>query len=148
MINWTFVCRNSSNSKASIEDSLSGVSTGSKKTNTATLRSIVEMTRKKNMYGQSNQATDGDKRLSHNGAPEVAQNKLALFNKIYKKSKQPVPPTKEEVVKFELVEDIDLVTIPTTSCLFVLLSYIIFGAVLFASWEVKILCVNPHQTGN
>ena len=39
------------------------------------------------------------------------------------------------MVKFKLVEDIRLVTIPITTCLLVLLSYIAFGAILFAHWE-------------
>ena len=43
----------------------------------------------------------------------------------------------EEVIKFKLVEDIRLVTIPITSCLCVLLSYLVFGAILFAHWEVR-----------
>ena len=34
-------------------------------------------------------------------------------------------------IKFKLVEDIRLVTIPITSCLCVLLSYLVFGAILF-----------------
>lgn len=38
-------------------------------------------------------------------------------------------------MKFKLVEDIRLVTIPITTCLLVLLSYIAFGAILFAHWE-------------
>ena len=43
----------------------------------------------------------------------------------------------EEVVKFKLVEDLSLVTIPITSCLLVLVSYIILGAALFSAWEVS-----------
>ena len=44
---------------------------------------------------------------------------------------------KEDVVEFKLVEDLRLVTIPITSCLMVLISYIVFGAVLFSTWEVR-----------
>ena len=40
-----------------------------------------------------------------------------------------------EVIKFRLVEDIRLVTVPITSCLLVLLSYLVVGAMLFAHWE-------------
>ena len=43
----------------------------------------------------------------------------------------------DEVVKFKLVEDLSLVTIPITSCLLVLVSYIILGAALFSAWEVR-----------
>ena len=43
----------------------------------------------------------------------------------------------EEVVKFKLVEDLSLVTIPITTCLLVLISYIVFGAALFSVWEVS-----------
>ena len=54
-------------------------------------------------------------------------------------SRTSVPPVKEEeVIKFKLVEDIRLVTIPITSCLCVLLSYLAFGAILFAHWEVRL----------
>ena len=42
---------------------------------------------------------------------------------------------KEEVVEFKLVEDLRLITIPVTTCLLILITYIIFGAVLFAAWE-------------
>ena len=44
-------------------------------------------------------------------------------------SKKSTAVQKDEGVKFKLVEDIRLVTIPITTCLFVLLSYIIFGAI-------------------
>jgi hypothetical protein len=44
---------------------------------------------------------------------------------------------KEDVVEFKLVEDLRLVTIPVTTCLLVLLCYIVFGAVLFSAWEVS-----------
>ena len=39
------------------------------------------------------------------------------------------------MIKFRLVEDIRLVTVPITSCLLVLLSYLVVGAMLFAHWE-------------
>ena len=60
----------------------------------------------------------------------------------------------EDVIKFKLVEDLSLVTIPITTCLLVLLGriyifsswflwsdvgllgYILFGAALFSVWEV------------
>ena len=45
----------------------------------------------------------------------------------------------EDVIKFKLVEDLSLVTVPVTTCLIVLVSYILFGAALFSAWEVRIL---------
>ena len=42
----------------------------------------------------------------------------------------------EDTVKFKLVEDLSLVTIPITTCLLVLLGYILVGAALFSAWEV------------
>eukprot|EP00095_Tigriopus_kingsejongensis_P003237 maker-scaffold547_size140190-snap-gene-0.31 protein:Tk03237 transcript:maker-scaffold547_size140190-snap-gene-0.31-mRNA-1 annotation:"potassium channel subfamily k member 18-like" len=45
----------------------------------------------------------------------------------------PIPKT--PTVEFKLVEDIRLVTIPVTSCLFVLMFYIVLGTVLFSAWE-------------
>ena len=47
----------------------------------------------------------------------------------------PIPPQKVATVEFKLVEDLRLVTIPVTSCLLVLMSYVFLGTVLFASWE-------------
>lgn len=38
-------------------------------------------------------------------------------------------------VEFKLVEDIRLVTIPVTSCLFVLMAYILVGTIIFSAWE-------------
>ena len=61
-----------------------------------------------------------------------------LSAKISRTSVPPVVKEEEEVIKFKLVEDIRLVTIPITSCLCVLLSYLAFGAILFAHWEVRI----------
>ena len=74
--------------------------------------------------------------ISPNG--EVTPTKQGIMDKMSTKmSKKSTAVQQDEVVKFKLVEDIRLVTIPITTCLFVLLSYIIFGAILFASWEVK-----------
>ena len=56
-----------------------------------------------------------------------------MTNKPVKKKK--VKEEKEEVVEFKLVEDLRLITIPVTTCLLILITYIIFGAVLFAAWE-------------
>ena len=45
----------------------------------------------------------------------------------------------DNTVKFKLVEDLSLVTIPITTCLLVLLGYILLGAALFSAWEVDII---------
>ena len=41
----------------------------------------------------------------------------------------------QDTVKFKLVEDLNLVTVPITTCLLVLLGYIMLGAALFSVWE-------------
>ena len=43
----------------------------------------------------------------------------------------------EDVIKFKLVEDLTLVTVPVTTCLIVLVTYIFCGAALFSAWEVS-----------
>ena len=43
----------------------------------------------------------------------------------------------QETVKFKLVEDLSLVTVPVTTCLIVLVTYIFCGAALFSAWEVR-----------
>jgi len=43
--------------------------------------------------------------------------------------------TQPDVVKFKLVEDLSLVTVPVTTCLLVLISYVILGAAFFSAWE-------------
>ena len=135
------VSRGSSNSKASHDDSLSGFSNGSKKQRTATLRNIVEMTRKKNMYGQNDSANgtvhNNDVSSAQDDHNENSMLKTGIMEKLSAKmSKKSTTAPKEEGVKFKLVEDIRLVTIPITTCLLVLLTYIIAGAILFAAWEV------------
>ena len=42
----------------------------------------------------------------------------------------------DDTVKFKLVEDLNLVTIPITTCVLVLIGYIMCGAALFSAWEV------------
>ena len=75
-------------------------------------------------------------------AVSEASSKKGIMDRLSAKiSRTSAPPTvakEEEVIKFKLVEDIRLVTIPITSCLCVLLSYLAFGAILFAHWEVRL----------
>ena len=79
----------------------------------------------------------------NNQSPAVgeASTKKGIMDRLSAKiSRTSAPPTvakEEEVIKFKLVEDIRLVTIPITSCLCVLLCYLVFGAILFAHWEVS-----------
>ena len=54
----------------------------------------------------------------------------------------------EDVIKFKLVEDLSLVTVPVTTCLIVLVTYIFCGAALFSAWEVsqsKLLFIFDYQ---
>ena len=102
------------------------------------------------MYGQSEQANGHaenntalashvNSTVNHNGTSEMSAPKHGIMEKLsskLSKTSETVTYPKDEVVKFKLVEDIRLVTIPITTCLLVLLSYIVFGSVLFASWEV------------
>ena len=73
---------------------------------------------------------------------EVTSKKGIMDRLSAKISRTSGPPTvvkeEEEVIKFKLVEDIRLVTVPITACLCVLLTYLVFGAILFAHWEVRI----------
>ena len=78
-----------------------------------------------------------------------------LSAKISRTSASPAVVKEEEVIKFKLVEDIRLVTIPITSCLLVLLFYLVFGAILFAHWEVRhhlsrehLQHISPHRIGH
>ena len=57
----------------------------------------------------------------------------------------------EDVIKFKLVEDLSLVTVPVTTCLIVLVTYIFCGAALFSAWEVsqsKLLFIFDYQLFN
>ena len=84
---------------------------------------------------------DQSKDPSQTAAVSEANSKKGIMDrlsaKISRTSGPPPVAKEEEVIKFKLVEDIRLVTIPITSCLCVLLSYLVFGAILFAHWEVR-----------
>jgi hypothetical protein len=58
-----------------------------------------------------------------------------LLGKLTGKSAHKKKEEKEDMVEFKLVEDLRLVTIPVTTCMLVLLCYIVFGAILFSAWE-------------
>ena len=65
---------------------------------------------------------------------ESTKSKLLKSLSRDKSDKSPSPPP-VATVEFKLVEDLRLVTIPVTSCLFVLFAYIALGTILFANWE-------------
>ena len=147
------IVSHSSASKASYDESISG-GLGSRKTTlkAPAMRNIVELAKKKNsvminseaqiVTAVSNEAAM--KNINNNNNPseetkDVPKKGLMgrLSSKLSKVSEAPELPKEEEVIKFKLVEDIRLVTIPITSCLLVLLGYLVFGAILFAHWEVS-----------
>ena len=152
------VSQRSSNSKASYEDSLSGFSSGSRRPpgpsapglKAPALRSAVEFAKKKNSVMINSEAqivaavTSEQQQHNNNLGDESKEARRGILGKLSSKlSRTSAPDTRElpspetEVIKFKLVEDIRLVTIPITSCLLVLLTYLAFGAILFAHWEVS-----------
>ena len=151
------VSQKSSNSKASYEDSLSGFSSGSRRPpgppapglKAPALRSAVELAKKKNSVminseAQIVAAVTSEQQHNNNLGDESKEARRGILGKLSSKlSRTSAPDTRElpspetEVIKFKLVEDIRLVTIPITSCLLVLLTYLAFGAILFAHWEVS-----------
>ena len=125
---------------------------------TPALRNVVEQARKKNsviinseahivnavssevqINNNNNDTTDG-KDNKKGGILQRISSKLS-------KTSDPELPKEDDVIKFKLVEDIRLVTVPITSCLMVLLSYLAFGAILFAHWEVNRVKLNKHVIG-
>ena len=133
------ISRQSSTSKASYEDSLGGLSSGSRKVGlkSPALRNIVEMAKKKNsvMINSEPRVVGADSEAQ----PVDAQS--GLLSRISAKMSRTSAPAiakdkeTEDVIKFRLVEDIRLVTVPITSCLMVLLTYLVLGAMVFAHWE-------------
>lgn len=98
-----------------------------KKVNSATLKNIINSNIKLDEEKQIKQAVDSkykEQQHKSSGLDRLASKKSELSEK-------------DETVKFELVEDINLITIPITTCLTVLISYIIIGAVIFSAWEVR-----------
>ena len=150
------VSQRSSNSKASYEDSLSGFSSGSRRPpgpglKAPALRSAVELAKKKNSVminseAQIVAAVTSEQQHNNNLGDEGKEARRGILGKLSSKLSRtsapdtgdlPSPSQETEVIKFKLVEDIRLVTIPITSCLLVLLTYLAFGAILFAHWEVS-----------
>lgn len=107
--------------------SISGTSSSSNKPVDSVTNSITyEMSHKKNSR--------------RNAIDETARKKESTKSRLLRSltkdtsDKTPSPPP-IATVEFKLVEDLRLVTIPVTSCLFVLFAYIALGTILFANWE-------------
>ena len=128
------VASQGSGGKASREDSLVSGKGGR-------LRNMVHFTmKKKEEEGGRGEVPPGPTPLPPPYSEAVKQEEEGggpgkILRKITTKSAK--KKEKEDVVEFKLVEDLRLVTIPITSCLMVLISYIVFGAVLFSTWEVR-----------
>ena len=131
-----YYCRGSisSYSRVSRENSFRGVGTGSaggaKERPNNILRNIVNLHRTMQDTEESSQTPRQAE------SPKRTSFLERITSKTSRKSGMSVS-NMEEVVKFKLVEDLSLVTIPITSCLLVLVSYIILGAALFSAWEVS-----------
>ena len=105
-----------------------------KKVNSSTLKSII-----------NSNITNVGERVTHpiiDSKPVInnieSRPKHSVLERLTSKSSgKSVNSEKEETVKFELVEDFNLITIPITTCLMVLISYIICGAAIFSAWEVE-----------
>jgi hypothetical protein len=115
-----------------------------KKVNSNTLKSIIN----------SNLKFDDDRVTHQNGDSKTVTSikeprpKHSVLERLTSKSSgKSENSEKEETVKFELVEDFNLITIPITTCLMDLISYIICGATIFSAWEVarsrSKLCIFP-----
>ena len=134
------ISRQSSTSKASYEDSLGGLSSGSRKVGlkSPALRNIVEMAKKKNSVMINSEA-----RVVGSSEAQTDDYQTGLLSRLSAKMSRASAPSivikekeaSEDVIKFRLVEDIRLVTVPITSCLLVLLTYLVMGAMVFAHWE-------------
>ena len=128
-----------SQGRASGEGSLVGRGRGS---GASRLRNIVTFTKKREEEkgrGEGDHTplplcTDTGREHDERDSGGAAKLLKRLANKSASKKKE-----KEDLVEFKLVEDLRLITIPITTCLLVLFSYIIFGAVLFSAWEVTII---------
>ena len=123
---WIF-CRGStsSHSKLSHEDSFRSFGNVPKKVKSNTFKSILN----------SNKIVDDDSKPE--SSPKEPLPKHSILERLTSKSSgKSENSEKEETVKFELVEDLRLITIPITTCLMVLISYIVCGAAIFSAWEV------------
>jgi hypothetical protein len=119
----------SSYSRVSRENSFRAVNNGAKIERPNVLKNIVNFHKTK----QYEEATPGSKQTESTKETSFLER---MTSKSSRKSGMSVS-NMEEVVKFKLVEDLSLITIPITTCLLVLISYIIFGAALFSAWEVN-----------
>ena len=104
-----------------------------KKVNSSTLKSIINSNIKNVGERVTHQIIDSKPVINN---IESRPKHSVLERLTSKSSGKSVNSEKEETVKFELVEDFNLITIPITTCLMVLISYIICGAAIFSAWEV------------
>lgn len=105
-----------------------------KKVNSSTLKSIINSNIKNVGERVTHQIIDSKPVINN---IESRPKHSVLERLTSKSSGKSVNSEKEETVKFELVEDFNLITIPITTCLMVLISYIICGAAIFSAWEVE-----------
>ena len=111
-----------SSSRISRENSFRAVTNGAKKEKPNLLKNIANLHKSKQ-----------EEEISQRKEGSLLER---ITSKASRKSGMSVS-NMDDVVKFKLVEDLSLVTIPITICLLVLISYIIFGAALFSTWEVR-----------
>ena len=104
-----------------------------KKVNSSTLKSIINSNIKNIGERVTHQNIDSKPVINNIESPLKHSVLERLTSKSSGKSEN---SEKEETVKFELVEDFNLITIPITTCLMVFVSYIICGAAIFSAWEV------------
>ena len=104
-----------------------------KKVNSSTLKSIINSNIKNVGERVTHQIIDSKPVINN---IESRPKHSVLERLTSKSSGKSVNSEMEETVKFELVEDFNLITIPITTCLMVLISYIICGAAIFSAWEV------------
>ena len=105
-----------------------------KKVNSSTLKSIINSNIKNVGERVTHQIIDSKPVINN---IESRPKHSVLERLTSKSSGKSVNSEMEETVKFELVEDFNLITIPITTCLMVLISYIICGAAIFSAWEVE-----------
>ena len=113
-----------------------------KKLNSSVLKSIIQSNIK---LDEKKEYQAGDQSYVANRTKESRKKQLVLARLASKTSGTSELSENEETIKFELIEDFHLITIPITTCLMVLISYIICGAAVFSAWEV-IITKDQNQT--
>ena len=122
--------------------SVAGWANMPKKLNSSVLKSIIQSNIK---LDEKKEYQAGDQSYVANRTKESRKKQLVLERLASKTFATSELSENEETVKFELIEDFHLITIPITTCLMVLISYIICGAAVFSAWEV-IITKDQNQT--